>query len=87
MVNGVILGKELYPPLHRGDVAHKKGAFVSPLTTVAKFTYFYLYIYLCVCDGGYWKFAVVQSTVYYDVQVDLKEKSTRKFWAQNSHLD
>ena len=35
-------GKEWHPPLHLGVVAIKKGAFWSPSTTVANFTYFYL---------------------------------------------
>ena len=33
---------ELRPSLHLGVVANEKGAFKSPLTTVANFTYFYL---------------------------------------------
>ena len=41
------------PPLHLGVVAIEKGAFGSPSTMVANFTYLYIYIYIymyiCVC--------------------------------------
>ena len=41
---------ELRPPLHLGVVAIEKGAFGSPSTMVANFTYLlYIYIYMCVC--------------------------------------
>ena len=33
--------KSSAPPLHHGVVATEKGAFWSPSTTVANFTYFY----------------------------------------------
>ena len=39
---GSIPGKELHPPLHLSVVAIEKGAFWSPLTTVANFTYLYI---------------------------------------------
>ena len=39
-----IQGKELCPPLHLGVVAIEKGAFESPLTTVANFTYLLLLV-------------------------------------------
>ena len=47
-------GKELRPPIHHDVVAIEKGAFGSPLTMVANFTFFtfyiiYIYIYMCVC--------------------------------------
>ena len=35
--------KEYRPPLHHGVVAVEKGAFGSPSTTVANFTFFLLY--------------------------------------------
>ena len=38
--SGATQGKELRPLLHLGVVAIEKGAFWSPSTTVAKFTYF-----------------------------------------------
>ena len=38
--SGTIQGKELRPLLHLGVVAIGKGAFGSPLTMVANFTYF-----------------------------------------------
>ena len=37
--SGAFLGKELCPPLHLGVVAIEKGAFGSPLTTVANLLY------------------------------------------------
>ena len=41
--SGAIRGKELRPPLHLGVVAIEKGAFWSPSTAVANFTYIYIY--------------------------------------------
>ena len=40
------LPDQIIPLLHLGVVAIEKGAFWSPLTTVANFT---LLIYMCVC--------------------------------------
>ena len=34
------------PPLHLGVVAIEKGAYGSPSTMVANFTYLYIYIYI-----------------------------------------
>ena len=42
-------GKGVVPSLHLGEVAIEKGAFGSPLTTVANFTYVYIYVCVCVC--------------------------------------
>ena len=40
-INGKVeLSGEEYPPLYLGVVAIEKGAFWSPLTMVANFTYF-----------------------------------------------
>ena len=41
---------ELRPPLHLGVVAIEKGAFGSPSTMVANFTYIYIYIYICILE-------------------------------------
>ncbi len=39
--NGAIQGMELRPPLHLSVVAIEKGAFGSPSTKVANFTYYF----------------------------------------------
>ena len=39
--SGAIQGMEKRPPQHLGVVAIEKGAFWSPSTKVANFTYFY----------------------------------------------
>ena len=46
-----IQGKELHPPLHLSLVAIEKAAFWLPSTTIANFTYFYLF-YLNRAHGG-----------------------------------
>ena len=45
-VSGTIQGMEYRPPLHLGVVAIEKGAFGSPSTKVANFTFTYIYIYI-----------------------------------------
>ena len=50
--SGAIQGKEEHPSFHLGVVAIEKGAFGSPLTTIATFTYFI--IFLGVYFSQYW---------------------------------
>ena len=43
---------EQHPPLHLGIVAVEKGAFGSPSTKVANFTFIYIYIYIYTSKVG-----------------------------------